>query len=146
MPLHVFSAINLEMNKWNQQSMLWRNTKECVVSENSCSKIFVNFQEKHPHEIAFLNKVAGYLTFTENVHLGNLGNFQNSFHKKHPRMPASAISCHWKMFRPKMFFKKCPIRFFSFTFWYSMACAPRGMKCITDVQELNIWIRCIVIF
>ena len=42
-----------------------------VVSENSCSKNFVNFQEKHPGEIAFLNKVTGYLTLTGNV-LGNL--------------------------------------------------------------------------
>ena len=46
--------------------------KECVVSENSCSKNFVNFQEKHPGEIAFLNKVEGYLTPTGNVNLGNL--------------------------------------------------------------------------
>ena len=43
-----------------------------VVSENSCSKNFVNFQEKHPGEIAFLNKVTGYLTRTLNVLLGNL--------------------------------------------------------------------------
>ena len=27
--------------------------KECAVSENSCSKNFINFQEKHPHEITF---------------------------------------------------------------------------------------------
>ena len=52
--------------------MLRRNTKECVVSENCCSKNFVNFQEKHPPGIAFLNKVAGYLTLTGNVLLGNL--------------------------------------------------------------------------
>ena len=43
-----------------------------VVSENSCSKNFVNFQEKHPREIALLNKVVGYLTLTGNVFLGNL--------------------------------------------------------------------------
>ena len=49
-----------------------RNTKECVVSENRCSKNFVNFQEKHLGEITFLNKVAGYLTLTGNVLLGNL--------------------------------------------------------------------------
>ena len=64
MPLHVYSFTNLETNKWNQQSMLWRNSKECVVSENSFSKNFVNFQEKRPGEIAFLNKVTGYLTLT----------------------------------------------------------------------------------
>ena len=86
--------------------MLWRNSKECVVSENSCSKNFINFQEKHPREIAFLIKVLGYLTLTGNVPLGNLWNFQNSFYKKHPRMPVSAISCHWKMFRPKYIFQK----------------------------------------
>ena len=42
--------------------MVWRKTKECVVSENSCSKNFDNFQKKHPGEIAFLKKVAGHLT------------------------------------------------------------------------------------
>ena len=52
--------------------MLGRNTKECVVSENSCSKNFVNFQEKHLSETAFSNKVAGYLTLTGDVRLGNL--------------------------------------------------------------------------
>ena len=35
-------------------------------------KNFVNFQEKHPGEIAFLNKVAGYLTLTGNVLLEHL--------------------------------------------------------------------------
>ena len=71
-----------------QQSSLY-------ISENSCSKNFVNFQEKHPHEIAFLNKVVGYLRLTGNVLLENLWSFQNRFHKKHLRMLASAISC-WK--------------------------------------------------
>ena len=82
---------------------LQRNTK-CVVSENSCSKNFVNLQEKHPGETVFLNKVAGYLTLTGNALLGNLLNFQNRLHKKHPRMPASAISGRWKLFRPKDIF------------------------------------------
>ena len=50
----------------------YKETKECVVSENSCSKSFVNVQEKHPGEIAFLNKAAGYLTLTGNVLVGNL--------------------------------------------------------------------------
>ena len=49
-----------------------KNTKECVVSENSCSKNFINFQEKYRGEIAFLNKVAGYLALTGNVLLGDL--------------------------------------------------------------------------
>ena len=52
--------------------MLRKNTKECIVSVNSCSKNFVNFQEKHLREFAFLNKVAGYLTLTGNVLLENL--------------------------------------------------------------------------
>ena len=30
-----------------------KNGYKYVVSENSSSKNFVNFQEKHPHEIAF---------------------------------------------------------------------------------------------
>ena len=70
----------------------YEETKECVFSQNICSKNFVNFQEKHPGEIVFLTKVVGYLTLTGNVLLGNLWNFQNRFHKKLPRMPASAIS------------------------------------------------------
>ena len=49
-----------------------KNGNKYVVSENSCSKNFTHFQEKHPREIAFLNKAAGYLTLTENVLLGNL--------------------------------------------------------------------------
>ena len=83
-----------------------KNDNKYIVSENSCSKNFVNFQEKHPCEIAFLNKVAGYLTLTGNVFLGNLWNFQNSFPKKHLQMMASAISYNWKMFWPKYIFQK----------------------------------------
>ena len=41
--------------------------KEYVISENSCSKNFVNFQGKYPGEI-----VASYLTVIGNVLLGNL--------------------------------------------------------------------------
>ena len=53
--------------------------------------------------------------------------FQNRFHKKNLQMPASAISCYWKMFRPKDIFKKI-----SHSIWYSVTCAPRD-KCITMV-------------
>ena len=55
------------------------NSNKYVVSENSCLKNFIQFQEKHSHETSFLNKVAGYPTLTGNVLLGNLLNFQNSF-------------------------------------------------------------------
>ena len=107
--------------------MLWRNTKECVVSENSCSKNFVNFQEKHPGEIVFLNKVAGYLTLTGNVLHGNLWNFQNSFHKKHPQIPASVISYCWKMFCQKILFKK-------YLIWFDIQWHVHpGIKCIAGV-------------
>ena len=82
------------------------NCTKYVISENSCSKNFVNFQEKHPREIAFLNKVTGDLTFTGNVLLGNLWNFQNSFHKKDLRMTVSGISYNWEMFRPKYIFQR----------------------------------------
>ena len=123
MPLHVFSSSNLEMNKWNKQSMLWSNTKEYVVSENSCSKNFVTFQEKHPPKIAFLNEVASYLTLTGNV-LGNLWNFQNSLHKKHPLLQLVVTG---KCFDQKMFFTKYLIRFD--IQWHVL----RGIKYITDV-------------
>ena len=82
------------------------NCTKYVISENSCSKNFVYFQEKHSREIVFLNKVAGYLTLTGNVLLGNLWNFQNSSHKKTPQMTASAISFYWEMLRPKYIFQK----------------------------------------
>ena len=36
-----------------------KKQKECVVSENSCLKKFLNFQEKHSSKIAFLSKVSG---------------------------------------------------------------------------------------
>ena len=49
-----------------------KHKRMCSFSENSCSKNFINFQEKHPGEIAFLNKVTGYLTLTGNVLLRNL--------------------------------------------------------------------------
>ena len=112
--------------------MLRRNTKECVGSENSCSKYFVNFQEIHPREMAFLNKVAGYLTLTGNALLGNLWNFQNRFHKKHSAMLVSASSCHWKMFRPKYAFKKT-----SHLIWYSVACAPRDYVYTRSLKTFN---------
>ena len=83
-----------------------KNGNKYVVSENSCSKNFANFQEKHPPEIAFMNKVTGYLTLTGNVLLENLWNFQSSFHKKHSRMVASAINYSWKIFRPKYIIPK----------------------------------------
>ena len=113
--------------------MLWRNTKECAVSENSCSKNFINFQEKHPGEIAFLNKVEGYLTFTGNVVLGNLWNFQRRFHKKHPRMLASVISCRWKCFNQKIFFKKYLMPFD--IQWHVLP----GITCITEVWRPEVW-------
>ena len=89
------------------------NCTKYVISENSCSKNFIHFQEIHPPETAFLNEVAGYLTLTGKVLLGNLCNFKNNFHKKHQRMAAFAISYHWKMFRPKYNFQKISFNFFN---------------------------------
>ena len=107
--------------------MLWRNTEECVVSENSCSKNFVNFQEKHRRETAFLNKVAGYLTLTGNVLLGNLGNFQNRFHKNTRECRLLQLVVAGKCFEQKIFFKKYLIRFD--IQWHVLP----GIKCITEV-------------
>ena len=41
--------------RWiNENSKVcYEETKECVVTENSCSKNIVNFREKHPGEITF---------------------------------------------------------------------------------------------
>ena len=125
--------------------MLWRNSEECVVSEKSCSKNSVNFQEKHPSKTAFLNKVAGYLTLTGNAHLGNLWNFQNSFHKKHPQMPASELVVTGNVSTKIYFSKNISFDFSHLCFDIKWHMLP-GIKCITDVKELNIWIRRIVIF
>ena len=93
--------------------MLWRNTKECVVSENSCSKNFVYFQEKHPSELAFLNKLEGYLTLTGNVLLGNLWNGTKQVSQD--------------VFNQNIFFKKHLI-------WFDIQChVLPGIKCITEV-------------
>ena len=42
------------------------------ISENSYSKNFVNFQEKHARESAFAKRIADCLTLSGNVFLGNL--------------------------------------------------------------------------
>ena len=77
-------------------------------AENNCSEKFCNIRRKtFPwNETASLNKVACYVTLTGNLLLGNLWNFQNSFHKKHMRIKASGISCHWQMFQPNYIFQK----------------------------------------
>ena len=52
-------------------------------------------------------------------------------------MAASAISCHWKMFRSKYFFQKISRSIFHLCLdiqWHVL----QGIKCITDVQVLNI--------
>ena len=105
--------------------MLWRNTKECVVSENSCSKNFVNFQEKHPGEIAFLNKVEGYLTLTGNVLLENLWNGTEQVSKETCRLLQLVVA--GKCFNQNIFFKKYLIRFD--IQWHVLP----EIKCITEV-------------
>ena len=126
MPLHVYSFTNLETNKWNQQSMLWRNSKECVVSENSCSKNFVNFEEKHPREITLLNKVAGYVTCFLGVFFWEIYEFFRTASTRNTReYRLLQLVVTGKCFDQNIFFKKYLIRFFSFMFWYSMACVPR---------------------
>ena len=86
------------------------------VSENSSSKNFVNIQEKHSREIAYLSKVAGYLTLS--------GVFATGFHIKHPPMTAFAISYPWKMFRPKYIFQKiCHLIFLIYVLIFNGICS-----------------------
>ena len=49
------------------------------ISENSCSKNFVNFQEKHAPESAFVNRAADCLTLSGNVFLGIYEIFRTTF-------------------------------------------------------------------
>ena len=126
MPLHVFNSINLEMNKWNWQSRLWRNTKECIFSENSCLKNFLNFQEIYPSEIAFLNKVAGCLTwgifFWEIYEIFRTGLTRNTHECRLLQLVVAG-----KCFDRKIFLKKYIIRFD--IQWHVLP----GIKCITDI-------------
>ena len=119
MSLDIFSSA---IGKLIRQTQLSCN--KYVVSENSYSKNFIHFQEKHPCKIAFLDKVAGYLIlmkifFWEIYEIFRLKMFFReiyeifrSFHKKHTRKAASAISYHWKMFRLKYIFQKYLNQFF----------------------------------
>ena len=72
MPLHIFSSA---IWRWiNEISKVCykgtqKNGNKYVFSENSCENFFFKFPEQHSHEIAFLNKIAGYLTLTGNVFL-----------------------------------------------------------------------------
>ena len=84
---------------------------------------FRKFPRKTSPEIALLNKVAGYLTLTENIFLGNLWNFQNSFHKKHPECRLLQLVVTGKCFDQIIFFKKYLIRFFSFALIFNDMCS-----------------------
>ena len=88
MPLLIFISVILEIiNELSKvcHEETQKNANKYVVSENSSSKNLVNFQEKHPLEIAFWSKAAGYLTVTVNILMGNLWNFQDSFPKNSPQ-------------------------------------------------------------
>ena len=67
---------------------------------------------------------------TGNVLLGNLWNFKNRFHKKHPRMPASAVVAG-KCFDQNIFFKKYLIRVN--IQWHVLP----GIKCITSLKTFH---------
>ena len=103
-PIYLYKYLVWQFWRWiNEISRVCyeetqKNCTKYVISENSCSKNFVHFQEKYPREIAFLNKATGYLTFTGNVLLGNLCNYKNSFHKKHLRMATSLKNISFNLF------------------------------------------------
>ena len=105
--------------------MLWRNTKECVVFENSCSKNFVNFQEKHPREIAFLNKVAVYLTLGMLWEIYEI--FRTGFTRKTRECRLLQLVVAGKCFNQNIFLKKFFIQFD--IQWHVLP----GIKCISEV-------------
>ena len=132
MHLHLYSSTNLEMNKWNYQSMLWKNSKEFVVSEN----IQENFQEKHPGKIAFLNKVASYLALTGDVPLWNLWNFRTAFTRNTRECWRLQLFVTRKCFDQNIFSKNISFDFSHLCFGIKWHVLPE-IKCITDVQELH---------
>ena len=101
--------------------------KECVVSEKTCSKNFIDFQEKHPGEIAFLNKVAGYMTLTCNVLMGNLWIFRKGFTRNTCKCWLLQLVVTGKSFHQKIFLKKYLIKFD--IQWHVLP----GIKSITEV-------------
>ena len=117
------------INEISKILMLWRNTLECAVSENNCSKNFVNFQGKNPGEIAFLNKVAGYQTLMGMFFWEIYEIFRTGF----TRNTCKCQFLHWVVagncFDQKIFFKKYLIRFD--IQWHVLP----GIKCITEVSR-----------
>ena len=87
------------------------NCTKYVISEGSCLKNFVHFQEKHPREISFLNKVAGYLTLTGDVLLGNLCILRTVFTKSTCKWWLLQLVITGKCFDQNTFFKKYLIQF-----------------------------------
>ena len=115
--------------------MLWRNSKESVVFEKFCK-----FHRKtSPWNCRLCD------TYWE-CFPGKFLKFSEQLSQETPATPASAISCHWKMFQPKYIFSKNISFGFSHLFFDIQWHLFPGIKCITDVQELNIWISHIVIF
>ena len=121
-----------------------KNGNKYVVSENSCSE-FRRFPRKISTWNCFLKQSCKLPDTYSKCSSEKFMKFSEQFSQKHP--------CEWRLLQlvvtekcldQNIFFKKYLIRFFSFMFWYSVACVPRD-KCITDVQELNIWIRHIII-
>ena len=49
---------------------------------------------------------------------GKFMKFSEQFSEKTPAMAASAISCHWKMFRPKHIFQKISHSFYNYYYYY----------------------------
>ena len=107
--------------------MLWKNTKECVVSENSWSKNFVNLQEKHPGEITFLNKVEGYLILTGMFSWEIYEIFRTGFTRNTHKCLLLQLVVAGKCFDQKILFKK-------YLMWFDIQWhVLRGIKCITEV-------------
>ena len=119
--------------------MLWRNSKKCVVSKNSCSKNFINFQEKHRWNCFFKQSCRLPDTYWE----CSSGKFMKFSEQLSREKPANAGFCNYLLLKnvsTKIYFSK------NVSFDFSHLCFDvqwhvfPGIKFATDVQELNIWI------
>ena len=105
-----------------------KNGNKYVVSENSSLKNFVSFQEKHPVEIAFYLKQSWRLP--ETYWEFSSGKFSEQLSQKLPfEWWLLQLVVTRKCFDQNIFIKKYLNWFFSFIFWYSMACVPPDMFC-----------------
>ena len=149
--------------------MLWRISKECVVSENSCSKKFRKFLRKTSMWNYFFKQSLRLPVTCWECFSGEIYEiFRSAFTRNTCKWCLLQLVVTGKHFDQNIFSTKKSYSIFLiyvlifiiiiintlFKIGKKNLCSSaknlqsnwHRIKCIADVQELNIWIRCIVIF